>query len=64
MDDNNLFEVKTPLGFTVSVRKKTWEIIVTIKHPVMTGHEQEVQQVLEDPDEIRLSRKDKEIYLF
>ena len=64
MDDTNLFEAKTPLDFIVSVKKKTWEVIVTIKHPVMAGHEREVKQVLEDPEEIRLSRKDAKIYLF
>jgi len=39
--DNNpatedlLFEVLTPLGFNVRVTHAYWEMIVTIKHPVM-----------------------------
>ncbi len=32
-----LFEVRTPLGFTVSVKSGHWETIVSIKHPVMAG---------------------------
>jgi hypothetical protein len=64
MDEDNLFEVKTPLGFTVYVKKKTWEIIVTIKHPVMAGQEREVERVLGEPEEIRSSRRGEEIYLF
>ena len=30
---NLLFEVSTPLGFTVRVSRAYWEVIVTIKHP-------------------------------
>src|SRR6266498_3707039 len=59
-----LFEVLTPLGFAVRVTKSYWELIVKIKHPVMAGHEQEVKTTLEQPDEIRQSKSDKDVYLF
>ncbi len=59
-----LFEVKTPLGFHVRLTKSYWEIIVTFKHPVMAGREQDVQATLEQPDEIRQSKSDKDVYLF
>lgn len=66
MSDQNefLFEVMTPLGFRVRVTRAYWEIIVTIKHPVMAGYEEDVQKTLMDPDEIRQSRSDKNVYLF
>lgn len=59
MTDNSeiLFEVETPLGFRVRVTVEYWQVIVTIKHPVMLGREADVQDVLQNPDEIRLSKK-------
>ena len=59
-----LFEVQTPLGFHVRVTKSYWQLIVTIKHPVMAGREQDVRATLERPDEIRQSKSDKDVYLF
>lgn len=59
-----LFEVETPLGFRVRVTTEYWNVIVTIKHPVMLGREADVQEVLRNPDEIRLSKKDPNVYLF
>ena len=59
-----LFEATTPLGFQVRVTKSYWELIVTIKHPAMAGREQDVKVTLEQPDEIRQSKSDKDVYLF
>src|SRR5205823_1537033 len=59
-----LFEVYTPLDFRVRVTRSYWELIVTIKHPVMAGRESDVQEALQNPDEIRLSRSDSAVYLF
>ena len=63
-DEGLLFEVTTPLGFTVSVSAKYWDMIITIKHPVMKGREQDVQETLEHPDEIRRSKSDSNVYIF
>ncbi len=59
-----LFEVETPLGFSVRVSSRYWELIVTVKHPVMAGREPKVIEALAKPDEIRQSRKDPTVYLF
>ena len=59
-----LFEVSTPLGFDVRVTRSYWEIIVTIKHPVMSGHESDVKETIAKPSEIRVSRSDPAVYLF
>ena len=64
MTDELFFEVRTPLGFRVRVTLSYWELIVTIKHPVMYGREADVQNVLRNPDEIRRSRSDPAVYLF
>jgi hypothetical protein len=59
-----LFEVVTPLGFSVRTTYEYWEFIVTVKHPAMQSHLAEVQEALNKPDEVRLSRTDPQIYLF
>ena len=64
MVDDVLFEASTPLGFSVRVTRDYWELIVTIKHPVMRGHVAGVQDVLRTPDEIRRSRSDSAVFLF
>jgi len=39
-------------------------LITTIKYPVMLGLEAEVRETLANPDEIRVSRSDPNVYLF
>jgi hypothetical protein len=48
-----LFEVATPLGFSVPATRAHWELIVAVKHPIMHGREAEVQRVLQAPEEVR-----------
>lgn len=64
MNVDLLFEVKTPLGFTVRCTRKYWDFIVSYKHPVMAGRERDVARTLADPDEVRRSRKDPAVLLF
>ncbi len=59
-----LFEVMTPLDFTVRVTVIYWDLIVTIKHPVMAGLESDVKDTLENPEQIRVSRSDPKVFLF
>jgi hypothetical protein len=59
-----LFEALTPLGFCVRVSRSYWQLIITVKHPVMAGRELDVKEALENPGEIRLSRSDASVYLF
>jgi len=42
-----LFDVETPLGFKVHVTRTYWEIIITIKHPVMAGREDDIRETLQ-----------------
>ncbi len=64
MSDDLLFQVLTPLNFSVRVTCSYWEYIVTVKHPVMAGREEDVKHTLQNPDEIRVSRSDPNVYLF
>ncbi len=59
-----LFEVLTPLGFRVRVTRAYWDLIITVKHPVMARRENDVQETLRNPDEIRVSKSDQNVYLF
>ena len=59
-----LFEVRTPLGFSIRVTADRWKLIVTAKHPVMAGRESLVRAALEAPDEVRQSRIDSQVLLF
>src|SRR3954453_23423806 len=59
-----LFEVATPLGFSVRVTASQWTLIATVKHPIMAGAENAVVEALSHPDEVRLSRSDDAVYLF
>ncbi len=58
------FEVATPLGFYVRVTQGRWNLIVTVKHPVMIGQENLVREALEKPEQVRRSRSDYNVYLF
>lgn len=58
------FQAMTPPGFRVTVTRQEWEYIVSIKHPAMNGREQDVVATLTRPTEIRLSKRDPDVYLF
>ncbi|MGD1903607.1 MAG: DUF4258 domain-containing protein [Geitlerinemataceae cyanobacterium] len=62
--DDLLFELETPLGFSVRTTARYWNLIVTIKHPVMRDRLDDVKTTLLDPDEIRQSRSDSAVCLF
>ena len=63
-DPELLFEVLTPLGFRVRVTRERWNLITTVKHPVMAGREDVVRATLENPEQIRQSRSDSKVLLF
>ena len=63
-NDDIIFEVTTPLGFTVRTTADYWHTITTIKHPAIRGREEAVKATLRDPDEVRLSKSDPQVYLF
>ncbi len=59
-----MFVVATPLGFTVRTTERYWHIITTIKHPIVLGKEEEIKLTLQQPDEVRQSKSDPNVYLF
>ena len=63
-DTDVLFEVRTPLGFSVRVTRARWELITITKHPMIAGRESSVRLALEIPDEVRQIRSDPDVLLF
>lgn len=59
-----LFEVETPLGFRVRCTRTWWDHVTAIKHPAMSGRMDVVVQTLQNPLEVRQSRRDASIFLF
>ena len=64
MSDAYLFDVITPLGYPVHCTASYWAFVSTVKHPSLNGHLKDVEETLRDPDEIRRSRKDSNVFLF
>lgn len=62
--DELFFTAQTPLNCSIRVTVAYWNIITQIKHPIMSGQEAVVQATLTQPDEIRRSRSDPNVYLF
>jgi hypothetical protein len=59
-----LFDINTPLGFSVHCTESYWKMISELKHPVMFDKLEGVKKALQDPDEIRRSTKDPRVFLF
>ncbi|HCC69450.1 MAG TPA: hypothetical protein DEP99_06155 [Nitrospiraceae bacterium] len=63
-EENLFLTVKTPLNVVVRTTVSYWGYLITVKHPVMKGKEKIVKTVLQNPDEIRQSRTDKDVFLY
>ena len=59
-----LFVVDTPISFRVQTTASYWDLITTVKHPIMKGKLEAVKQTLTNPDVIHLSKSDSQVYLF
>jgi len=58
------FEITTPLRIKIRTTKQYWDYLINIKHQVMKGKEKIVKEVLFNPDEIRKSRTDEDMFLY
>ena len=58
------FEVKTPLSVIVRTTKPYWDYLIEKKHPPMEGKEKIVIETLSQPQEIRRSSVDTDVYLY
>ncbi len=62
--DKIFFKILTPLDIEVRTTIGYWQYLIDIKHPVMKNKEALVKNTLKNPDEIRQSKIDKEIFLY
>jgi len=58
------FQVTSKLNKKIRVTKEYWNKIVETKHRIMKGKEDIVKATLENPEQIRRSRKDLNVYLY
>ena len=58
------FEVISSLGKKIRVTKNYWNKIIETKHRLMKGKEYLAKSALENPEQIRRSRKDQNVYLY
>ncbi len=59
-----LFSVETPLRKQIRTTEAYWHDIITYKHPQLEGRLRDVELTFFDPDIIRKSRSDKDVYLY
>ena len=58
-----MFEILTPLDFTVRTSKEYWQKVI-LKHPDVAELLDYVQAALRNPDQIRRSSRDPNLLLF
>ena len=59
-----LFEVESKLKKKIRVSKEHWKHISEIKHPEVSGLEDEIKLALISPIEIKRSNSDRNVYLY
>jgi len=58
------FEIITPLNVKVRTTRQYWDYLTDIKPRVMKGKEKTVKEILSNPDEIRKSKTDEDVFLY
>ncbi len=58
------FKVKTPLNVQVRTTEDYWKYLIIKKHNVLQNKEDVVKETLENPDEIRKSSIDENVFLY
>lgn len=64
MNSDIFFEIQTPLNVTVRTTREYWNYLITVKHRVMKNREEMVIKVLSEPDSIRKSKIDENVFLY
>jgi hypothetical protein len=63
-DPGILFEIITAIGKKTRLTTDYWNKIIAFKHPNMAGKEDIVINTMTTPDEIRVSKTDKTVFLY
>jgi hypothetical protein len=59
-----IFDIKTHLGISIRCTEQYWQYIISVKHPALKDRLEDVIQTLKEPDQIRKSKTDANVYLF
>jgi len=59
-----IFDEHSPLKKRIRLTRSRWNLIVSIKHPELKLGELRIQETIHNPDEIRLSKSDSEVFLY
>ena len=63
-NDELMFEVTGKLGKSIRTTRNYWQKIVENKHPKIEGKVPEVKKTIKEPDQIRRSKTDPDVYLY
>lgn len=63
MDDEDIFIVESPLGYTVSCSKHQWDTHIVPGHAELTDREADVQSAVEKPYKVARSKTDQERHI-
>jgi hypothetical protein len=58
------FEVKAILGKKIRTTEEYWKLISELKHPLVKRYEGEVKETIQNPDEVRRSKRDYSVFLY
>ena len=58
------FKVTSVLGKSIRTTDAYWDKIIREKHPIMRGKEEDVKKTIRNPDEVRQSKIDKNVFLY
>ena len=64
MEEDIHFEVVSYLGKKIRITKSYWNKIIGTKHRIMEGKENAVKETLKAPTELRVSKKDPNVFLY
>ncbi|MBI3274199.1 MAG: DUF4258 domain-containing protein [Candidatus Colwellbacteria bacterium] len=65
LKDRSLYlQIVSKLDKKLRITKGYWHRITSIKHPSIRGKEQQVREALQDPDSIRQSKTDENVFLY
>ncbi|MBU0629208.1 MAG: DUF4258 domain-containing protein [Nanoarchaeota archaeon] len=59
-----LFKVNSCLNKDITITRKRWELITDIKHPIMKNKESDVKEAINNPDEVKVSKTDQNVFLY
>ena len=63
LGEKMLCKITTSLNIKIRTTKQYWDYLIKVKHGVMKGKERIVKEVFSNPDEIRKSKIDKDVFL-